>query len=78
VGTSVTTSFLDSIKKINDAAGTNIQPVFVRPRLSGYIDRTIADTTKAQKILGFKSKVNLREGVRKVVRSVIEREHAIN
>jgi nucleoside-diphosphate-sugar epimerase len=36
---------------------------------AGFIGRHLADTTKAEKVLGFKAKTSLREGIEKTIRA---------
>jgi len=36
--------------------------------ITNYVFETLADTTKAQKILGFKAKITLEEGITKLIK----------
>jgi len=47
--------------------GTNIKPKYVPNPIKNYVYRTQADTTKAEKILGFKAKTDLETGVKTTI-----------
>jgi len=68
VGTGVEKSFNDLIAAINKALGSNIHPEYVKNPLENYLDRTLADTKKAEKVLGFKTSIPFEEGIAKQVR----------
>ncbi len=67
VGTGVSTSFIDLVSIVNEILGTDSEPIFSSPRLSSYIQRTTADPTKASKRLGFRSKTDLRDGLKRTI-----------
>jgi len=52
------------VKILNKVLGKNIKPVYIKNPVKNYIDRQMADTTKARRILGFKAKISLEQGVR--------------
>jgi len=64
VGTGKETTFNEVVKLINQVLGTNIQPKYVPNPIKNYVYRTGADTTKAEKILGFKAETDLLTGIR--------------
>jgi len=70
VGTGVPISFLALVGEINRIIGKDIAPRFVEPRMPQYIQKTFADTSRAEKLLGFKSKTSLRNGLIATIRSV--------
>lgn len=67
VGTGKNYSLNEMVDKLNKALGTRIKPKYVKMPVSNYVMETLADTKKAEKVLGFKAKVSLDEGIRKLV-----------
>ncbi len=59
-------SLLDLVETINKILGKNIQPKFDPPR-PGDILHSQADISKAENLLGWRPKVNFREGIEKAV-----------
>ena len=57
---------LDLLKEINDIMGCSVAPKLEPPR-AGDMRRTFADSTKAQRLLGWKGKVSFSEGLRRTV-----------
>ena len=64
IGTGRETSFNQIVELINRFLGTNIKPKYVPNPIKNYVYRTQADTTKAEKVLGFKAKTDLETGVK--------------
>ena len=54
------------VKILNKALNKNLPAVYVKNPVKNYIDRQMADTNKASKILGFKAKISLEQGIRKM------------
>jgi nucleoside-diphosphate-sugar epimerase len=52
---------------INDISGYDLEVEYSDPR-PGDIKRSCADTRKAEKILGFKPKISLQEGLKQLLR----------
>ena len=52
---------------LNGVLKTNIKPVYIKNPLQNYVFETLADTKKAKKMLGFKTKISLNEGVKKIL-----------
>lgn len=59
-------SILDLVDLLNRITGKNISPVFTPPRL-GDVFRTLADISKAKKILKYKPKFDFKQGLRRTV-----------
>jgi UDP-glucose 4-epimerase len=59
VGTGRDYSFNEVIKIINKLLNKDIKPIYKPNPIKNYVYHTLADTTKAEKILGFKAKVSL-------------------
>jgi UDP-glucose 4-epimerase len=70
VGTGVAHSFNQIVDLLNENLGKNIKPIHQPMPIKNYVFETLADTTKAEKILGFKAKKTLDEGIK----SLIEKE----
>lgn len=65
VGTGVEHSFNDVMNILNKQLGTNVQAAYKTNPLKNYVGTTLADTTKAQQVLGFKAKHSLEEGIKR-------------
>ena len=68
VGTGVAHSFNEIVEILNRILGKNIQPIYKPNPIKNYVYHTLADTTKAEKILGFKAKIPLEEGIRSLIK----------
>jgi UDP-glucose 4-epimerase len=67
VGTGVAHTFNQVIEILNRLLGTNIKPDYRPNPISNYVFSTLADTTKAEKVLGFKAKITLEQGLRTII-----------
>lgn len=75
-GTGVETSFNEVICIINELLDTSLDPIYVDVPVEVYARRLLADTT-LQESIGFRPKVNVRDGISKVLenaRRLNERE----
>jgi UDP-glucose 4-epimerase len=68
VGTGVSHSFNDIVEKLNGVMGTAITPTYVPNPLKSYVMHTQADTVKAERLLGFRAKTSLNEGIKRTVK----------
>lgn len=59
-------SLLELVDKLNSILGKNIEPEFIEMPVKNYVMETLADTTKAEKVLGFKARVTLEDGLHKI------------
>lgn len=57
---------LDLLKQLNTIMGLDIQPDF-KPKRPGDVYRTFADSSKAERLLGWKGNVSFAEGLRRTV-----------
>ena len=64
VGTGVNYSLNELVEILNEELQTEIKPKYVKMPVSNYVMETKADITKAEKKLGFKAKVTLKEGIK--------------
>ncbi|MEM2939032.1 MAG: NAD-dependent epimerase/dehydratase family protein [Candidatus Bathyarchaeia archaeon] len=67
VGTGVAYSFNDVVNIINKLLGKSVKPIYKPNPIKNYVYHTLADTTKAEKILGFKAKIPLEKGIESLV-----------
>ncbi|TSC70877.1 MAG: UDP-glucose 4-epimerase [Parcubacteria group bacterium Gr01-1014_46] len=59
-------SLNELVQKINKEFGTNIKPIYKDERV-GDVKHSLADITKAEKLLGYKPIVNFDDGLRKTI-----------
>lgn len=52
---------------LDEILGAGIKPVYKKNSLKNYVYETLADTSKAEKKLGFKAEISLQEGIRKLL-----------
>jgi len=60
------TSLNDLLKYINQIIGKNIKPIYDKPSL-GDIKNSLADISKAKKMLNYKPKIEIKEGLKKTI-----------
>jgi UDP-glucose 4-epimerase len=63
IGTGKETSFNELVEVLNRALGKSIEPKHVGNPIENYISETLADITKARRLLGFEPSVSLEEGI---------------
>ena len=68
VGTGVAHSFNEIVEILNRILGKNIRPIYKPNPIKNYVYHTLADTTKAERLLGFKAKIPLEEGIRSLIK----------
>jgi UDP-glucose 4-epimerase len=66
-------TILDLVYALNTIVKKNIKPVFT-PKRRGDVFRTLADVSKAEKLLKFKSKVGFKEGLKSTVKWFIQKK----
>jgi UDP-glucose 4-epimerase len=64
VGTGTNYSLNELVAKLNVELGTKIKPKYLEMPVKNYVAETKADTSKAEKKLGFKARVTLEEGIK--------------
>lgn len=67
VGTGKETSILKLAEKIIKISGKNLEPEFLHQRSEFEITHRLPDVSKIKKILGFKAKVDLEEGLARTI-----------
>lgn len=59
-------SILELVEYLNQIMGKSIEPIFTPPR-PGDVFKTLADISKARDVLGYKPKVDFKEGLKRTV-----------
>jgi len=67
VGTGIETSFKEIIGILNEYLATDLQPLHVSVPVNIYARRLLADTSLAERVLGFSARVSVKEGIRRVL-----------
>jgi UDP-glucose 4-epimerase len=67
VGTGKNYSLKETVEKINHALGTSIESKYVNMPMKNYVMETLADTSKSERVLGFKAKIGLDNGISKLL-----------
>jgi UDP-glucose 4-epimerase len=67
VGTGIAHNFNEVIEILNKALEKNIKPIYKPNPIRNYVYHTQADTTKAERVLGFKAKISLEEGISRLI-----------
>jgi UDP-glucose 4-epimerase len=65
-------SLNELVEKINLSFGTNVKPIYKEER-KGDVKHSLADISKAKKLLGYESIVNFEEGLKKTIKHYQER-----
>lgn len=63
VGTGKCYTINDMVKKLKEQMNTKIEPKYVKNEMKNYVMETLADTSKAEKGLGFKARYTLDTGI---------------
>ncbi len=63
VGTGKNYSLNEMVAILNKKMGKKIKPKYVKIPVKNYVAETLADVSKARKVLGFRAKVNLESGI---------------
>jgi len=71
VGTGVSYSIQEMLGKVMNVLGKNTEPVHVAFPVSNYVMHTLADTSKAERELGFSANCSLDDGLRLMLPQVI-------
>jgi UDP-glucose 4-epimerase len=63
VGTGMETTISDMVNMLGDSLGKLAKPRYVPNPIRNYVYRTMADTSRAKKLLGFRAEVPLKDGI---------------
>ena len=67
VGTGKNYSLNELVGILNKILGKEIKPKYIENPIKNYIQDTLADTLKAEEHISFKARVNLEEGIKKLL-----------
>jgi UDP-glucose 4-epimerase len=67
VGTGTAHSFNEVVEIVNKALGTEILPKYIDNPIKNYVGHTLADISKAKRILGFEAEHTLSDGVKRLI-----------
>ncbi|MEM2314705.1 MAG: NAD-dependent epimerase/dehydratase family protein [Candidatus Bathyarchaeia archaeon] len=67
VGTGVAYSFNDIVNMLNRLLGKTIKPIFRSNPIKNYVYHTLADTSKAERLLGFRARISLEDGIKSLI-----------
>jgi UDP-glucose 4-epimerase len=66
-GTGISVSINDMISLLGEKLGQDLQPEYVENTIKNYVQHTGADTSKAERLLGFKARIPLENGIERQV-----------
>ncbi|MFI1258693.1 NAD-dependent epimerase/dehydratase family protein [Streptomyces netropsis] len=69
VGTGIETSFNEVLSLIAEELGKEVEPKFADVPIAIYAQRLLADITRAVDVLGFRHEIDVREGIRRVIKA---------
>ena len=67
VASGTETSLLGLLRAVLKVTGSTLEPEFLPERTVNPVPRRLADTRKAEELLGFKAKVSVEEGLRRLI-----------
>jgi len=68
VGTGKAYSFNKVIEILNENMGLSMKPQYIENPIKNYVQHTLSNTVKAEKIIGFRSKYSLEDGVKELLK----------
>jgi UDP-glucose 4-epimerase len=68
VGTGKANSFNDVIEILNEKLGSDARPKYMENPIKNYVLHTLADTSKAEREIGFKAHIALEEGIEAIIK----------
>jgi UDP-glucose 4-epimerase len=68
VGTGKAYTFNQTIEILSKSLGLSMKMQHVENPIKNYVQHTLSDTSKAEKVLGFKARYNLEEGIKELLR----------
>jgi UDP-glucose 4-epimerase len=67
VGNGTSTTLNEIVEKLNQKLGTGIKPAYQENKIKNYVQHTLADTSLAEKELGFRAKIAIDEGIERLI-----------
>jgi len=68
VGTGKAHSFNDVIEILNKKIGSDARPKYMENPIKNYVLHTLADTSKAEREIGFKAHIALEDGIEAIIK----------
>ncbi|MCP1391304.1 MAG: nucleoside-diphosphate sugar epimerase, partial [Methanothrix harundinacea] len=69
VGTGISYSFNDVVEMLADKMGLEVDAEHVNNPIKNYVAHTLADTAKAEEVLGFRAEHSLEMGIDELLKS---------
>jgi len=69
VGTGKSVTLTDMAALLAKKLGSDIKPAYEPNRIKNYVQHTLADTKKAESLLGFRAKISLEDGIGRLIKS---------
>ncbi|NYZ74256.1 NAD-dependent epimerase/dehydratase family protein [Candidatus Micrarchaeota archaeon] len=69
VGTGKSVTITDMVSILAKKLNSPIKPKYEPNRIKNYVQHTLADTSKAASLLGFRAKVSLEDGISRLIKS---------
>jgi len=66
-GTAAAHSFNDIIEILSRSLEPSIKPEYIDNPIKNYVGHTLADTSKAERVLGFRARYSLEEGIKELI-----------
>ncbi len=68
VGTGKAYTFNQTVEILNKNMGLNLKPKYMENPIKNYVQHTQSDTTKIERVLGFKARYSLEDGVKELIK----------
>jgi UDP-glucose 4-epimerase len=68
VGTGKAYTFNQTVEILNKNMGLNLKPKYTENPIKNYVQHTQSDTTKIERVLGFKARYSLEDGVKELIK----------
>ena len=68
VGTGKAYTFNQAVEVLNACMGLDIKPQYVPNPIKNYVQHTLSDTAKSEKVIGFKARYGLEDGVKELLK----------
>jgi UDP-glucose 4-epimerase len=68
VGTGKACTFNQAVDVLNECMGLEIEPQYVPNPIKNYVMHTLSDTARSEKVLGFKARYSLTDGVKEIIK----------
>lgn len=72
VGTGKAYTFNQTIEILNKSMGLNVKAQHVPNPIKNYVLHTLSDTTKSEKVLGFKARFDLADGIKELLKYYVK------